>query len=167
MIFAIVTADKNWGIGKSGRKLISIPDDEKYLIAATAGQTVIMGRKTFESVPASRNLTSRNTVVLSRDENLQLPGAVVAHSPEEALEEARKLGGDIYILGGESIFEQMLHVCDEVQVTAIDYSYDADARFPNLDKSVEWVQIADSDEQTYFDTIYYFRKYEHRKDYRG
>ena len=167
MIYAIVTADRNWGIGKSGRKLINIPDDEKYLIAATAGQTVIMGRKTFENVPASRNLTSRNTVVLSRNPDLQLAGAVVVHSPQEAIDEAKRLGGDIYILGGESIFEQMLAVCDEVQVTAIDYSYDADARFPDLDKSVEWVQIADSEEQTYFDTVYYFKKYERRKDYIG
>ena len=166
MICAIVEADKNWGIGKAGSPLTSIPDDEKYIAAIAAENVIIMGRKTFERIPMNRLPLGKLTIVLSRDKNFAPRGAAAAHSIDEALKLAGDAGGDAYIIGGSSVFGQMLDLCDEIEVTAIDYAYDADTYFPNLDKMVEWVMVSESEEQTHFDTIYHFRKYVKRKDYR-
>ncbi len=85
---------------------------------------------------------------------------------EEALEAAKKEDADIYIAGGKEIYEQMLPYCDEAYVTYIDYSYQADTYFPNLDKMAEWVLTSESEEQTHFDIVYYYRQYVRRKDFR-
>lgn len=165
MICAIVEADRNWGIGKAGSQLTSIPDDEKYIAALASENVLIMGRKTYERIPMNRLPIGRLNIVLSRNMGFVPGGAVAAHSIDEAFALAGNAGGDIYIIGGSSVFDQTLRLCDEVQVTAIDYAYDADTHFPDLDKAVEWVKVSESEEQTHFDTIYYFRKYVRRKDY--
>ena len=69
---------------------------------------------------------------------------------------------DIYIIGGESVYRQMLPYCNVAHITKIDHSYEADTYFPNLDQDEEWHITADSDEQTYFDIAYQFVKYERR-----
>ena len=69
----------------------------------------------------------------------------------------------IYIIGGETVYRQMLPYCDTVHVTKIDHAYQADAHFPNLDEMEEWEITADSEEQTYFDLIYNFLKYTRKK----
>jgi len=88
----------------------------------------------------------------------------VVHSIEELLEELKKYDEeDIYIIGGDSVYRQMLPYCNVAHVTKIDHEYEADAYFPNLDKDEEWEIIADSDELTYFDIAYNFLKYERKK----
>ena len=83
---------------------------------------------------------------------LQVKDAIVVHSIEELLEELKKYPSeDIYIIGGDSIYKQMLPYVDTVHVTYIDHAYEADAYFPNLDKTGAWEITADSEEQTYFD----------------
>ena len=166
MISAIVEADKNWGIGKGSAPLTSIPDDEKYIASIAAENIIIMGRKTYERIPMNRLPLGRMNIVLSRNRNFAPGGAVCAHSIKEALSLVQMEGADAYVIGGSSVFDQMIDVCDEVQVTAIEYAYDADVHFPDLDKMVEWVMVSESEEQTHFDTIYHFRKYVRRKDYR-
>ena len=90
--------------------------------------------------------------------------AIVVHSIEELLEELKKYDGEnIYIIGGESIYRQMLPYCDVAHVTKIDHAYEADAYFPDLDSDPEWEITADSDEQVYFDITYQFLKYERKK----
>lgn len=69
---------------------------------------------------------------------------------------------DIYIIGGDSVYKQMLPYCDVAHVTKIDHEYEADAYFPNLDEDADWEITADSDEQTYFDIAYQFLKYERK-----
>ena len=87
--------------------------------------------------------------------------AIVVHSMEELHEELKKYKSeDVYVIGGEKIYEQLLDECDTAHITKIDYAYDADAYFPDLDKKPEWKVTADSEEQTYFDLIFYFYKYE-------
>lgn len=167
MICAVVTADSNWGIGKSGRRHAAIPDDEKFISSVAIGQNVIMGRKNYESIPARWHMKRSRMIVVSRREELELPDAQVVHSPLEALEAARNNGGDTYIIGGEKIFKELLDYCDEVRVTHIDYSYDSDAYFPDLDKKVEWVLVDESEEQTHFDIVYFFRRYQRRKSFIG
>ncbi len=167
MIIVYVTADKNWGIGKVGRQITAIPEDVRYIRSATAGQNVIMGRKTFETIPVSQLPQNRNNIVLSRNAAYKAQGAVVCSSVEEALKLAEANGGDTYILGGAEVFAETLEFADEVQVTHIDYAYDVDARFPDLDKLPEWVLMSESEEMTHFDTIYHLKKYSRREDYRG
>ena len=88
----------------------------------------------------------------------------MVHSIEELLEELKKYDtNDVYIIGGDSIYKQMLPYCDTAHVTKIDHAYAADTYFPNLDEMEEWEITADSDEQVYFDLTYHFLKYERKK----
>ncbi len=160
----IVAADRNWGIGLNNRLLVSIPADMKFFRETTTGKVVVMGRRTLESFPNGLPLKNRTNIVLTRNPDYRVKGALVLHTAEEALDELKKYASDeIYIIGGESIYRQFLPHCDVVHVTKIDHAYQADAYFPNLDAMPEWVITADSDEQTYFDLAYSFVKYERRK----
>ena len=83
------------------------------------------------------------------------------HSVEEALEAVKDYPPqDVYCIGGESVYRQMLPYCDTVHVTKVDYAYEADTWFPNLDEDPEWNVTAESEEQTYFDLEYRFVRYE-------
>ena len=157
----IVAVAQNWAIGKDGRLLVNIPADRQLFMKETTGKTVVMGRKTLESLPGGQPLGKRENIVLTRDENYRVKGAAVCHSVEEAL---RLLEGkdpeDIFIIGGQSIYEQFLPYCHTAHVTFVDYVYDADTLFPNLEQNPDWRLAEESDEQTYFDLCYYFRRYE-------
>ena len=157
----IVAADKNWAIGKDNKLLVSIPADMKMFRQETTGKVVVMGRKTLESFPGKKPLKNRVNIVLTSDNSYQVDGAVIVHDMDELHEELKKYNSqDIYVIGGESIYRQLLDECDVAHITKIDFSYEADAWFPNLDEKEEWVVTADSEEQTYFDLEYYFYKYE-------
>ena len=122
-----------------------------------------MGRKTLESFPNQRPLKNRVNIVLTQDETYQVKDAVVVHDMEQLREELAKYPSeDIYVIGGESIYRQLVDECDVAHITKIDYAYEADAYFPNLDEKEEWEITADSEEQTYFDLEYQFLKYEKR-----
>ena len=151
----IVAFDQNWAIGKAGRLLVNIPADRQMFMKETTGKTVVMGRKTLESLPGGQPLGKRENIVLTRDESYRVKGAAVCHSVEEAL---RLLEGkdpeDIFIIGGQSIYEQFLPYCHTAHVTFVDYVYDADTLFPNLEQNPDWRLAEESDEQTYFDLCY-------------
>lgn len=160
----IVAVDRNWGIGYKGQLLVSIPNDHKMFRKETLNKVIVYGRKTLETFPLSQPLDRRTNIILSRNPDYQVRGAVVVHSIEELLKELEKYDSeDIYIIGGESIYRQMLPWCDTAHVTMIDYAYQADAFFPNLDKDPEWEITADSEEQTYFDIPYTFVRYSRKK----
>lgn len=161
----IVAVDKNWGIGYQNKLLISIPDDMKFFRETTSGNVVIMGKKTLLSFPNGRPLKNRENIVITHDKNFECDGATIVHSVEEALEAAKKFDTkNVYVIGGGSIYEQMLPYVDTAYVTYIDFAYQADTRFPNLDENDEWKLVEESEEQTYFDVEYYFRKYERVKN---
>lgn len=156
----IVAVDKNWAIGYKNKLLNSIPEDMKFFRETTTGKIVVMGRKTLESFPNSRPLKNRTNVVITRQKDFKVPGAVVLHSVEEALEYLKDFNSDdIYVIGGASIYEQMLPHCDVAHVTLMNYAYEADTWFPNLDEMPEFVVAADSEEKTYFDLEYCFKMY--------
>ena len=156
----IVAVDKNWAIGKDNKLLVSIPDDMKFFRETTTGKVVVMGRKTLESFPNSKPLPNRVNIVLTRDAKYEAKGAIIVHSKEELNEELKKYNSDdIYVIGGESIYRMMLDECDRAFVTYVDYSYDADAYFPNLDEMSDWKLAEESEEQTYYDIEFYFRTY--------
>ena len=160
----IAAVDQNWAIGNKNKLLVRIPDDQKFFRETTTGKVVVMGRKTLESFPNGLPLKNRTNIVLTHDKNYQVKDAIVLHSLEELHAELQKYPSeDIYVIGGETIYRQLLHECDVAHITKIDYAYDADAYFPNLDERPEWKITADSEEQTYFDLEYYFYKYERIK----
>lgn len=160
----IVAVDRNWGIGYKGQLLVSIPNDHKMFRKETLNKVIVYGRKTLETFPLAQPLDRRTNIILSRNPDFQVRGALVVHSVEELLKELEKYDSDdIYIIGGESIYAQMLPFCDTAHVTLIDYAYQADAFFPNLDKDPEWEITADSEEQTYFDIPYTFVRYSRKK----
>ena len=157
----IAAVDKNWAIGKNNQLLVRIPADQKFFRETTTGKVVVMGRKTLESFPNGLPLKNRTNIVLTRDKNYKVKDAIVLHSMDELMVELEKYDSDdIYIIGGEKIYAQLVDQCDVAHITKIDYEYDADAYFPNLDEKPEWVITGDSEEQTYFDLIYYFYRYE-------
>nr|WP_294529467.1 dihydrofolate reductase [uncultured Blautia sp.] len=160
----IVAVDKNWGIGKNNNLLVSIPADMKMFRQETSGKVVVMGRKTLESFPGGQPLKNRTNIVLTGNLNYQVKGAIVVHSLEELLEEVKKYPEDqVYCIGGDSVYKMLLPYCDTAQVTKIDFAYEADRYFPNLDEMSEWQAVAESEEQTYFDLEYRFVRYEKRK----
>lgn len=160
----IVAADANWGIGRENKLLVSIPADMKFFRTTTTGKVVIMGRKTLESFQGGLPLKNRVNIVITRDKNYKVKDAVVVHSIEEALEEAKKYPQeDVYVIGGDSIYKQMLPYCTKAHVTKIDFAYEADTFFPNLDEDEQWEVTERSEEQTYFDLEYEFRTYERKK----
>lgn len=156
----IVAVDKNWAIGKDNKLMWSIPADMKFFRETTTGKVVIMGRKTLESFPQGQPLKNRVNIVITRNKNYKVKDAVIVHSVEEALGEAKKYEKEAYVIGGESIYRAMLPYCERAFVTKIDHAYDADTYFPNLDKDEDWRMTKISDEQTCFDLEYYFTVYE-------
>ena len=157
----IVAADSNWGIGKNNQLLVSIPADMKMFRQETTGKVVVMGRKTLESFPNGLPLKNRTNIVLTGNKNYKANGAIIVHTIEELLEEIKKYPSDeVYCIGGDSVYKQLLPYCDTAHVTKIDFAYEADSHFPNLDEMPEWKITAESDEQTYFDLEYTFVRYE-------
>ena len=160
----IVAVDSNWAIGNKNEILIRIPNDHKHFREETLGKVVVLGRKTLETFPQGLPLAKRTNIILSKDKNYKVKDAIVVHSIEELLEELKNYADeDIYIIGGDSVYRQMLPYCNVAHITKIDHAYEADAYFPNLDEDEDWEITADSDEQTYFDIAYEFVKYERKK----
>ena len=160
----IAAVDNHWAIGYQGSLLVRIPSDQKMFREMTEGKVIVMGRKTLETFPQKQPLKNRINIVLSRNEVYTVKGALVVHSIKELMEELKKYDEeDIFVVGGSSVYEQLLPYCDTAHITRIDYAYQADAYFPNLDTMPEWELTADSDEQTYFNLEYYFLKYQRKK----
>lgn len=159
----ILSADKNWAIGKDNKLLVSIPADMKFFRETTTGKVVVMGRKTLESFPNGLPLKNRTNIVLTANLDYQVKDAILVHSKTELEEELKKYKSeDIYVIGGGSVYRMLLKECDTAHVTKINYAYEADTYFPNLDKDPDWEIVADSEEQTYFDLEYYFLKYKRK-----
>lgn len=160
----IVAVDENWAIGNHNELLITIPADHKFFRQETSGKVVVLGRKTLETFPQGLPLKNRVNIIMSTNKAYKVKDAAVVHSLEELLEELKQYATeDVYVVGGESIYRQLIPYCDVAHVTKIDHAYAADAYFPNLDKMPEWEITADSEEQTYFDITYHFLKYERKK----
>ena len=160
----IAAVDENWAIGNKNKLLVSIPADMKFFRETTVNKVVVMGRKTLESFPGGQPLKKRTNIVLTRDKNYKVKDAIVVHSVEALLEELKKYDEeDIYVIGGDSIYKQMLPYCKLAHITRIHHAYEADTYFPNLDEMEEWDITGISDEQTYFDLEYEFVRYERVK----
>lgn len=160
----IVAVDENWAIGYQNELLVRIPADQRFFRLETTDKAIIMGRKTFESFPGRQPLKNRLNIVITSNKNYKIKDAVVVHSIEEALDAVKDYkSDDIFVIGGASIYKKMLPLCDIAHITKIDYNYQADTYFPNLDQNPDWEQTEESEEQTYHDLIYTFIKYVKKK----
>lgn len=161
----IVAVDKNWAIGKNNDLLVSIPADMKFFRETTTQKVVVMGRKTLESFPQGQPLKNRTNIVLTRDKNYKVKDTLVVHSVEELLEMLKSYDKkEIYVIGGETIYRQLLPYCTLAHVTRIDHEYEADTFFPNLEEDKQWHMTGISEEQTYFDLEYHFTRYERKNN---
>jgi dihydrofolate reductase len=160
----IVAVDNNWAIGYKNELLVRIPADMRFFRDETLHKVVIMGKNTLESFPGGTPLKDRVNIVIALEKDYKVKGAMVVNSIEEALDAVKDYPTeDVYVIGGASIYKQMLPHCNTAHVTKIDYEYKADTYLPNLDEMNEWELAGTSEEQTYYDLIYYFCKYERKK----
>lgn len=157
----VVTVDENWAIGGKDGLLVQIPADLRNQQRLTAGGIMVMGRKTFQAMPQGAPVYGTDSIVLSENASYSAKGAKTVHSKDEllaALNDAKEK--EVFVLGGESIYRLLLSHCDTAYVTMVEKAYAASRYFENLDESGEWKLTEESEEQTYFDMTYYFRKYE-------
>ena len=130
----------------------------------TLGHPVVMGRKTFESLPGGLPLDLRKNIVLTTNPEFHPKGVTVVHSLKELFEELGEEKDEAFVMGGQSIYEQLLPYCDVVHVTKKSTRPMRQIHhFPDLDQKPEWKITAESDEQTYFDLEYTFVRYERKK----
>ncbi len=157
----VAAVDRNWAIGNKGELLVRIPNDQKMFRELTTGKVVVLGRKTLSTFPQGLPLPNRVNIILTTDKSFKVPGAETANSVEELLEMISEYDSDeVFVIGGDSVYRQLLPYCDTAHITLIDYEYEADAYLQNLDTDPGWIRTADSDEITYFDLSYSFVKFE-------
>ncbi len=132
----IVAVYGDWGIGKNGTQPVALSADRKFFRETTRGATVIVGRRTVEDFPGKKPLPGRTNVVLTRGDP-ELPGFTVCHSPEEAAE-LTKTAPRVMVIGGGSIYRQMLPMCDTAYVTKLQCTPESDTFFPDLDADPGW-----------------------------
>ena len=132
----IVAVYDDWGIGKDGTQPIALSADRKFFRETTRGAMVIVGRKTLADFPGGKPLPGRVNVVLTRQET-ELAEVVTCHSPQEAVEIA-KTAQRAMVIGGGSIYRQMLPFCDTAYVTKVHVKPESDTYFPNLDVDPQW-----------------------------
>lgn len=153
---AIVAVSSNWGIGYNNDLLFNIPEDKKYFRSMTIGKTVVMGRKTLESLPGGRPFKDRTNIVLSRNSGYTAPeGVILCRDVNELPDIIGSFeGNDVFVVGGADIYSLMLPYCSTVYVTKIDAVKPADKYFPNLDSLFEW-KLTDESEEHEFDGLKY------------
>lgn len=135
----IVAVDKEWGIGNKGDLLARIKADLKNFQMLTSGKIVILGSNTLATFPGGRILKNRTNIVLHPSPEYQPEGAIVVHSLDELHEEVKKYNSDdVFVIGGASVYRQMLPFCDHAYITKFEHSFEKDVFFPNLDEDPEW-----------------------------
>lgn len=157
----IVVVDKNWAIGKDNDLLVHLPGDLKYYKEKTTGKVIVIGRKTLESFPGGRPLPNRTNLVLTSNPEYKNEYCTVCLGEEAMLKEIAKYPTeDIFISGGQTIYDLFLDRCDTVFVTKIDDEYPADRYFKNLDNDPSFKVTWESDIQEDKGTKYKFVKYQ-------
>ena len=143
----IVAVYDDWGIGNGGTQPVALSADRKYVREATRGAMVIVGRRTIEDFPGQKPLPGRVNVALTRSD-LEIPGFTMCHSPKEAAQLA-KTTQRAMVIGGGSIYKQMLPLCDTAYVTKVHCTPESDTYFPNLDEDTDWtlVEVLQSGEE--------------------
>lgn len=154
---AIVAVSRSWGIGKDGQLLFHISADLQRFKALTTGHTVVMGRKTLQSLPGGRGLPNRHSLVLTRQESFTPERAETVHSLAELLALA---GDEAFVIGGQEVYEQLLPYCTRAYVTKVFADVPADAFFPNLDEDPHWRAVSTGEMQEENGLIFQYVEYQ-------
>ena len=161
IISLVVAVAQNRAIGKDNHLLCHLPEDMRHFREVTLGRPVIMGRKTWESLPeAFRPLPGRHNIVVSRNAAYQAEGATVASSLEEAIAQAGNVE-QINIIGGADIFRLALPMADVLDMTEIDASFDADTFFPEF-LPEDWQETSRKTQQSESGPTFSFVEYRRR-----
>lgn len=166
-IISIVSVDKNWGIGNSGSLLAHLPSDMKYFKETTIGNIVVMGRRTYESLPGAKPLPGRLNIVITRNneyesETVKRGELQTAISVEDVVDRFRSFAEDnrdLYVIGGGEIYSQFLPFVDVCLVTKLDAAFDADTFFPNLDQNDDFLLVKNGEQVTEKGITYSFTEY--------
>lgn len=132
----LVAMAKNRVIGRNNRLPWHLPADLKHFKFLTMGQTIVMGRKTYESI--GRPLPGRANIIITRQTDYEVPGAIVVNSIEDALlicEETSTVNSENFIIGGEKLYRQTLKICQRMYITEIQSNFDGDVFFPEFDRN--------------------------------
>ena len=160
MISAIVAVDNNWGIGFNGDLLEHIPEDLKYFKELTSGHCVMMGRKTWDSLP-KKPLPNRKNYIISNSQPAILGDNIIRFQMDDAITFLNYVWEDVFIIGGGKIYKELLPYCDRVYVTKIFKDHtEVDTYFPNLDESDEWAPGMCSSIHNYKGLTYQFWQYD-------
>ena len=138
MMTIIACVDRNWGIGYDGKLLFDIPQDMEHFKKVTAGKTVIMGRRTFDSLRV-KPLPDRRNIVLTKNRDFSFEGVEAAHSIDELLKlTADAKSGDVAVIGGSQIYRQLLGYCDTAYITKVYARTHADSFIADFDSLEDW-----------------------------
>jgi len=154
----IVAVYENWGIGRAGTQPIVIPEDRKHFRSVTGSATVIVSDRTMLDFPGSRPLKGRRNIILSIDPSFTCEGAEVARSIPEAVG-MLKPGERAFVIGGASVYRQMLPLCERAYLTKLYCAPECDVFFPDLDAMPNWRVVEQGSVQTSGDIAYRFLTY--------
>ena len=159
-ITIIAGVAQNNVIGHKGELPWHIAEDLKRFKQLTLNKPVIMGRVTYESILKflGKPLPDRKNIVMTSNPNFKVEGVIVANSVNEAIEKAKKFGEQIFVIGGEKIYEQTLPIADKLEITKIWKDYEGDAHFPEINEK-EWRRVLKEDREGK-DVSYSFMTYE-------
>ena len=133
MTILIAAVAENYALGKNNDLLWHLPNDFKRFNEITSGHHIIMGRKTFESFP--KPLPNRTHVIITRQQDFKHEGCIVVSDIEKAIAACPK-NEDLYIIGGGEIYSQSIHFADQLDITKVHHSFDADVYFPEIDPEI-------------------------------
>ncbi len=154
MIKLICAMDANHGIGINGKMPWHFPEDLKYFKELTLNHTVLMGRKTFESI--GKTLPQRKNIILTHQLDYSQPDCIIVHSLEEAL----NIDSDLFVIGGQKLFEQTLPFADELYLTEIHETFDSDTFFPHFDVSLYHKEIIKTTNEPFYAEFVKYTKQE-------
>jgi dihydrofolate reductase len=160
MLKAIAAVTRDGGLGRNGALLVQIPADLHRFKTLTLGDTLVMGRETLDSLPGGRPLPGRRNLVLSRDKGFRREGAEVFHSTDELLRTIPE-EETVWVIGGASVYQQLLPLCAELYLTKVDAIVPADRFFPALGE--EWRLAEASDWQEENGVRYRFERYAQKR----
>ena len=156
----IVAVDQNWAIGKDGDQLVYLSEDLKRFKSLTTGHPVILGRKTLATFPGGRPLKGRRNLILSRNTDFAPEGAEVFSDVETLRAAAPE---DAFVIGGASVYRQLLPWCDTAYVTKIDRAFPADCHFPDLEQDPAWERTEESAPLEQDGIVYRYLTYRRKK----
>lgn len=164
MVIAIAAVDNNWGIGRNGDLLVNIPEDKKFFKHITNNSVVIMGRKTWDSLP-KKPLPNRENYVITKTPENHSENGVKFITLSEAIQmiENSEINSRIFVIGGGQIYKELLPYCAMAVITKVYKDFEADTFFPNLSTDENWIVTGEAPVQYYNEIPYQFFIYENMK----